>query len=136
MKTILTGVLLAVSFIFPFSSMVQAESAPLPEDSPNASLPLCLPGIYLNQPGDCLPLGPSETLSSLAKIGFTFPPKSPVGFSPSADLATIPYRYIKVTADQAPIPLFRTPPEKRDDPAPLYQDPGFKYFSYSERGRK
>ncbi len=48
----------------------------------NSALPLCLPGIYLSQQQDCLALGPSQTLSGLAKIGYTFPPKPPVGFNP------------------------------------------------------
>jgi hypothetical protein len=58
------------------------------------------------------------------------PPQLPPGINPPADLATIPYQYIKVTADKAKIPLYTSPPKQRDDPAPLYQDPGFKYFSY------
>ena len=36
---------------------------------------LCLPDAYLNTPGDCLPLGPSQTLTALAQKGLTFPPR-------------------------------------------------------------
>lgn len=134
MKKILTGISLAILF---FASLpagaVQAKDSAQAASGSSSSLPLCLPGAYLSQPADCLPLGPSQLLSSLAKIGLTVPQQSPPGFSPSADLATIPYRYIKVTADKASIPLYRTPPENRDDPAPVYQDPGFKYFSYTTK---
>jgi hypothetical protein len=113
--------------------VARAEDAAQSGQGSNSSLPLCLPGIYSEQETDCLALGPSQALSSLAKLGFTFPPRQPAGFNPPADLAVIPYQYIKVTADEASIPLFRSPPEKRDDPAPVYQDPGFKYFSYLNR---
>jgi hypothetical protein len=130
MKKFIIGITTTLIFFTSASIRIVHAEAPTTASMPNSNLPLCMPGIYPSQPQDCLPLGPSQTLSSLAKIGYTFPPKSPVGFNPSADLATIPYRYIKVTADKKPIPLYRTPPEKRDDPAPVYQDPGFKYFSY------
>ncbi|TLM99873.1 hypothetical protein FDZ73_20905, partial [bacterium] len=35
--------------------------------------PLCLPGIYIYAPGDCLPTGPSAYLSELAQKGITLP---------------------------------------------------------------
>jgi len=39
----------------------------------DASQVLCLPGIYLYDPGDCLPTGPSAYLTQMAQKGLTFP---------------------------------------------------------------
>ncbi len=100
MKRIFIGITIALITITMLPTGIVHAGEAYSSSGSTGSLPLCLPGIYLNQPGDCLPMGPSQTLSSLAKIGYTFPPKSPVGFNPSADLATIPYHYIKVTADK------------------------------------
>jgi len=131
MKKIYIGIWITIALLAGIPSLnVYAEGSAGSGNGSNSSLPLCLPGIYLIPPADCLPLGPSQPLTSLAKVGYNLPPHPPVGSSPSADLGTIPYLYIKVTADKAKIPLYTSPPEKRDDPAPVYQDPGFKYFSY------
>lgn len=40
--------------------------------SPKPTL-LCLPGIYMNNPGDCLPAGPAGYLTQMAQKGITFP---------------------------------------------------------------
>lgn len=131
MRKLIIGIWITIALLACIPSLnVNAEGSAGSGNGSNSSLPLCLPGIYLIPPADCLPLGPSQPLTSLAKVGYNLPPHPPVGSSPTADLGTIPYQYIKVTADKAKIPLYTSPPKKRDDPAPVYQDPGFKYFSY------
>lgn len=71
-----------------------AESAQLPED--NSGAVLCQPGIYLETPDDCTPLGPSQTLTKFAQMGLEFPLR-PLHFaSPDPALSNLPYLYYKV----------------------------------------
>jgi hypothetical protein len=42
-------------------------------DGKLAATVLCLPGIYMYDPGDCLPTGPSSYLTQMAEKGLTFP---------------------------------------------------------------
>lgn len=75
---------------------VLAESTPIPED--NSGAVLCQPGIYLETPGDCAPLGPSETITRLAQIGMEYPLRSLPASRPSPELNSLPYQYYKVDA--------------------------------------
>ena len=59
-------------FIFPLFSL-NPPQAVFAQDKSNGSQELCLPGVYLSQATDCLPLGPSEYLTRMAKSGITFP---------------------------------------------------------------
>jgi lipoprotein-anchoring transpeptidase ErfK/SrfK len=76
--------------------MVQAETLP-PED--NAGAVVCPPDVYMQPPADCLPLGPSEYLTQMARLGMTFP----LGMLPATtldpSLKTLPYFYYKVNPD-------------------------------------
>lgn len=40
---------------------------------PETGAVVCEPGVYLTQPDDCLPLGPSNYLTDLARAGITLP---------------------------------------------------------------
>lgn len=73
-----------------------AENSPLPED--NSGAVLCQPGVYLQSPGDCIPLGPSETLTRLAQMGIEYPLRPLPTSKPGPDLNALPYRYYKVDA--------------------------------------
>jgi len=61
--------------------------------SPASSFSLCLPGVYLVDPQDCLPLGPSSYITGLAAQGIRLPlislPYHPI----DASLATLSYNY-------------------------------------------
>ncbi len=73
-----------------------AENRLLPED--NSGAVLCQPGVYLQSPGDCIPLGPSETLTRLAQMGMEYPQRPLPASKPGPDLNALPYRYYKVDA--------------------------------------
>jgi len=65
-----------------------------PED--NSGAVVCPPGVYLQAPDDCLPLGPSEYLTNMARLGLTLPP-SPLPASPTdPELRAISLHYYKV----------------------------------------
>lgn len=76
--------------------------APLSSDSYTGEV-LCLPGVYITEPDNCLPVGPSAVLTGLAKEGIIYPaPPLPVS-RPSASLKEIPYQYAKIISPSAPL---------------------------------
>lgn len=58
---------------------------------------VCLPDVYFSDPGDCLPLGPSQTLTELARQGFPYPPQPLAAINRDDSLAVVPYQYYKIT---------------------------------------
>ena len=75
-----------------------ATTAPIlvSSDTTTGEKPLCPPGVYLLTPSDCLPLGPSKTLTDLAKKGLTLPLKPITSTKPDADLVLLDKRYAKL----------------------------------------
>ena len=63
-------------------------------------LPLCLPGYYATQPGDCLPLGPSQTISALREQGFPYPLTSLPAAIPDPSLVQIPIRVARIGSNE------------------------------------
>lgn len=63
-------------------------------------LPLCLPGYYPENPGDCLPLGPSQTITALKRQGFTYPLSDLPANKPDPALVTIPVRVARIGGSQ------------------------------------
>lgn len=81
---------------------VEAQAAPAA--APNASSQvLCLPGIYLYDPGDCLPAGPSAYLTQMAQKGLTFP-VPPLAYQPvDPALGIVNTNYGEVVNMPAPV---------------------------------
>ncbi|HVP21043.1 MAG TPA: L,D-transpeptidase [Anaerolineaceae bacterium] len=59
---------------------------------------VCLPQAYVQQPADCLPVGPSPHLSELARVGITIPPQPFPVIRIPAELAGVQYMYMRVYA--------------------------------------
>jgi hypothetical protein len=72
----------------------QAENGKTGEPYPGEAL--CLPDAYLTLPGDCLPLGPSQTLTSLAKKGLTYPPRPLPAAAPARELTESPVHVARI----------------------------------------
>lgn len=66
-------------------------------------LPLCLPGAFNNDPGDCLPLGPSQSAKALADQGFPYPMRGLSAHKPDASLSELPERVAIVGGSDTPI---------------------------------
>jgi L,D-transpeptidase catalytic domain len=68
-----------------------------------ASRALCLPGVYMNDPQDCLPLGPSSYITQMAVQGISFPlpalPDRPIDSS----LGLIPFNYALLGEGPTPV---------------------------------
>jgi lipoprotein-anchoring transpeptidase ErfK/SrfK len=89
---------------------------------------VCAPGVYLEPPGDCLPLGPSSYLTDLAKKGFTFPERPLPASKPDRGLVALPYLYFKLEQDT--VPVLSGP---AGDPSGQAFQSGFVYVSYIDR---
>jgi hypothetical protein len=59
-------------------------------------MPICVPGIYLILPADCLPVGPSQTLTDWAKKGLTLPLKPLPASHPDASYLELDQKYAKL----------------------------------------
>lgn len=91
--------ILAALFSSLYASPTRSESV---AGTVNSSV-LCLPGVYLNDPGDCFPAGPSAYLTEMAKMGITFPIQ-PLAYSrPDPALTQVDYRYGLVRNLNAPV---------------------------------
>ncbi len=94
-------------------------------------LPLCLPGAYLQEPDRCLPLGPSNTITSYARLGISIPQiPLPVNSIP-AELGPVPFQYLKAS-DQG-IPVFSSLDAAMSGSPRRTLAPGNKYLAYRER---
>src|SRR5690606_3289205 len=73
------------------------------EAGPYYDLPLCLPGYYPNDPGDCLPLGPSQTITGLREQGFPYPLAGLPANKPDPSLNALPIRIASINAGQTKV---------------------------------
>jgi hypothetical protein len=86
--------LLAIAF--PLNSLPQsvASASEIPEE--NSGSVLCTPGVYLQTPDDCVPLGPSQYLTENARLGIEFPIRPLQISHPDRALSDLPYNYYRV----------------------------------------
>jgi hypothetical protein len=111
-------------------AITQAQPAVAQATQPNRNASvLCAPGIYLSDPGDCLPLGPSTYLTSMGEKGLTFPARPLLASKPDSSLTLMPYSYA-VLHDSAA--LYRSLDEARagGTPARIMNSLGLKFISY------
>jgi hypothetical protein len=88
--------LLAILILLsPFPQAVARASQP-PEE--NSGAVLCPPGVYLQTPDDCVPLGPSQYLTDNARLGMELPLRPLQISHPDPSLGMLPYHYFKVDA--------------------------------------
>lgn len=101
-----THIFLAILFIVSNFMGYQPviASANYQEKSENsAPKALCMPGIYLNEPGDCLLAGPAAYLTEMAAMGLTFP-LAPLAYTPiDPALGNVNVRYAEVRNANAPV---------------------------------
>jgi lipoprotein-anchoring transpeptidase ErfK/SrfK len=67
-----------------------------PTEAPEGGV-LCPTGVYLSDPGDCLPLGPSQIITERARQGFPYPPQTLAALNRDDGLAEVPFLYYKIT---------------------------------------
>lgn len=106
---------------------VQAQDINPPPE-PDSGAVVCHPGVYLTQPDDCLPFGPSIYLTDLARLGLTIPSTPLPAFKPDKSLTQLPYRYFHLDKDY--VPILAAPGDTAGGQTFL---PGFVYVSYVDR---
>lgn len=123
---LLFGALLA--FTRPASADDGKTSEPYPGEA------ICLPDVYLNNPGDCLPLGPSQTLTAMAQLGLTIPPKPLPAVTPPAELTKSPVQIAKLNiASTDPAYIYGSLEDAASGNNPVRQiaaGEGLRYVSY------
>lgn len=94
----LLTVLILLALVLPSEAHAQGE--PTPETpaavEPYEGLPLCVPGVYLVTPVDCLPLGPSSTLTQWANRGMTLPLRPLPASHPDFSYTVLDQKYAKL----------------------------------------
>jgi hypothetical protein len=99
--------LLVLAFFFALTANLSTPSRRPAEAAENnlQSSPavLCLPGIYMQDPGDCSPAGPSSYLTEMAKKGITFPLTALPASKPDPALSNVDTNYGLVRTRNAPV---------------------------------
>lgn len=106
---------------------VRAQDSSLPPE-PDSGAIVCAPGVFLSQPDDCLPLGPSVYLTDLARMGMTLPPVPLPASKPDPALTRLPFHYFHLDKDT--VPIVSGPGNVSGGQV---FPPGFVYVSYTER---
>lgn len=91
MKRVLIVLLLVCAAVL--LAVQSAQAAGPTDEASSAASALCMPGIYPESPGDCLPLGPSAYLTDLAHQGITLPMRPLPAAKPDPMLTYLPYAY-------------------------------------------
>jgi lipoprotein-anchoring transpeptidase ErfK/SrfK len=125
-RTLITLLTTLILLGFPPLQVVAQDSSPI---EPDSGAVVCPPGIYINNPGDCLPLGPSAYLTGLAQLGMTFPSRPLPASKPDPSLTQLPYHYFHLDKDY--VPIYSSPGEK--GPGGQQFPPGFVYISYVDQ---
>ena len=92
---------------------------------------VCPPGVYSQDPVDCLPFGPSSTLTQNSISGL-YPSSPKVDYSPDYALNYVPYNYFRVDEAGTSAYLSLGDAESRSG-AVSRIGPGLVYVSYSDR---
>ncbi len=111
------------------SQSASAPAASGPETYAGQSL--CLPGIYLQAPGNCLPLGPSAYLTRMAQEGLVLPIRPLPATHPDASLSQMTDSYILVTKQA--IPVYKTIADAAAHSKYRVLAYGMKYLAITDR---
>ena len=99
---------------------------------PNSPV-LCLPGIYLTDPEDCLVSGPASYLTDMAKQGIFFPVQPLAASRPDPGLTIYPFLYARLR-EHIDVPLYATMEDAVDEINSVgYIEAGeLRYVSYTK----
>ena len=98
-------------------------------DEPANGAVVCEPGAYMTMPDNCIPLGPSQYLTDMARLGMTIPQSPLPASKPDPSLSQLPYLYFKLENDY--VPVYSAAGGR--GPGVNQFPPGFVYISYIDR---
>lgn len=117
-------------------SPVSAQSDSGSSEEPYSGDLLCLPDAYLENPGDCLPLGPSVFLTKLAENGVTFPLLPLPAIRPDPQLIELSLNFAKInlpTTEQVPVYGSLSIASTGGEPLRYLGAGVFRYIAYTNR---
>ncbi len=134
-QTILfTSILGVMLFLLPMNAAGQSDLPVDPE--PYAGQLLCAPDAYPQQALDCLPLGPSEFLTDLARQGIAYPfkPLSLVKIDDTYNQLNVNYAKINVPAEENP-PIYGSVDDAMNGGSPIatMKAGALRYVAYNNR---
>jgi hypothetical protein len=93
---------------------------------------VCVPGIYMTDPQDCLPLGPSAYMTKMASEGFSLPLISLPSHPIDSQLAQLPFQY--AILGDGPTPVYSSLEDAMAGNNEIRKiDPGMlRYVSYQD----
>jgi lipoprotein-anchoring transpeptidase ErfK/SrfK len=119
---------ISVVMLFSFQTGQAADVS-----SSDGARALCLPGVYLQDPGDCSPIGPSAYLMQMAQKGISLPISPLPASSPDFSLTYLNTRYGLVRTNNAPVYGSIEDALKGNKKNAIRRiDSPFSYISYSE----
>jgi hypothetical protein len=126
--------LLVILFAVQLGFSQPAQAASSTADEPYTGTALCLPDAYMLAPGECLPLGPSITLTEMAQRGISYPPLPLPASRPARELTNNPVTLAKINIDDTePAKIFATLEDAINNNNPVRTiAPGYglRYVSY------
>jgi hypothetical protein len=102
MKRIILALVFLLSVLPLAVQPARAQAAHMQEGKtgePYTGRSVCLPDAFPDQPTDCLPLGPSQTLADLSKQGLSYPPRPLPASTPSRELTNSPVFIAKLNLE-------------------------------------
>lgn len=106
------------------------------EDDAFFAASLCLPDLYMVNPGRCLPSGASQSISKLVESGFPYPLRELTAASPDALLGIIPVSIARINLeDTESAPLYATFADAiaNNNPTRFIAPGVLRYVSYINR---
>lgn len=95
---------------------------------------LCLPDVYPSDPGDCLPMGPSTTLTRMAQIGIFFPLRPLPAIKPDDSYKIAPDAYVRIS--KSSVPAYTSLDDAIARSSSYTYAAGTKYLAVAERIRR
>jgi hypothetical protein len=84
-----------------------AAQEPMNDTEPYTGKVLCLPDVYAIDPGNCLPLGPSSSITEMARQGIAYPPLPLAASSAGPEYNYVTHNYAKINLEaHEPAPIY------------------------------
>lgn len=125
------GLVFLISLLSTQSALAASPAqAPAPLETASSTV-LCLPGVYLVDPEDCLVEGPASYLTDMAKENIFFPIQPVAASKPDVSLVNYPFLYARLS-EFADVPLYTSMEDALEGINPVsYIEAGeLRYVSY------
>ena len=135
MKHKILTILFILGILLP-ARVVRAENIPSSSEESKPGEVLCPPSAYLQTPQDCLPLGPSQTLTDLARQGIFLPLMPLPAAKPDPELVKSDLNFAKLNvAAYEPVPIYGSAEDAANGSNPINYIPAgeTRYVSYNSR---